>query len=37
MEPNDEWEKWIRIGLLVIISYFILILVPQFIFKASLH
>ena len=31
MEPDDEWTKWMRIGLLVIISYFVLVLMPQFI------
>ena len=33
LEPNDQWEKWMKIGLLVIISYFICVLIPQVIFK----
>ena len=33
LEPNDQWEKWMRIGLLVIITYFVCVLAPQVIFK----
>ena len=33
MEPGDEWEKWIRIGLFIIISYVVCVLLPQVIFK----
>ena len=36
MDPGDEWEKWIKIGLIIILSYFVCVLMPQVIFKVWL-
>ena len=35
--PNDEFPKWMMIMLLVIISYFIVVFIPQIIFKFLGH
>ena len=33
MEPDDQWLKWMKIGLLIIISYFICVLIPEVLLK----
>lgn len=31
--PNDDYPKWMMVMLLIIVSYFVTVVIPQLIFK----
>ena len=32
-QPNDDYPKWMAIMFLLIVSYFVLVVIPQVLFK----